>query len=204
MTVGISFPTKSFSTLAGRRRPHGRMVLSRLWIGTFSMPRVVTGVMEILNSLWMRTPHYRFQNFKYSSLVMAGKAIPTDPATYSRIKSQVKKQVERWPSAYASGMVVQKYKAAMAARGVRPYKSSSPPKKKTDLKRWFDEKWVDVKTGKPCGSVRTKSYYPTCRPKKRITSETPRTAKELTEKQKKKMIALKQKAKKRTASYKKV
>lgn len=117
---------------------------------------------------------------------MAEKAIPTDPKTYARVKAQVKAQVERWPSAYASGMVVQKYKAAMAARGVRPYKSSSPPKKKTDLKRWYDEKWVDIKTGKPCGSVRTKSYYPTCRPKKRITSETPRSLGELSEKQKKK------------------
>ncbi|AGE59833.1 hypothetical protein ATCVTN60342_630R [Acanthocystis turfacea Chlorella virus TN603.4.2] len=135
---------------------------------------------------------------------MAEKAIPTDPKTYARVKAQVKAQVERWPSAYASGMVVQKYKAAMAARGVRPYKSSSPPKKKTDLKRWYDEKWVDIKTGKPCGSVRTKSYYPTCRPKKRITSETPRSLGELSEKQKKKMIAIKQKAKKHTASYKKV
>jgi len=135
---------------------------------------------------------------------MAGKAIPTDKTAYDRIKRQVKAQVERWPSAYASGMVVQKYKAAMAKKGKKPYKSSSPPKKKTALARWYDEKWVDIKTGKPCGSVRTKSYYPTCRPKKRITSETPRTAKELTEKQKKKIIAIKQKAKKRTASYKNV
>ncbi|AGE49236.1 hypothetical protein ATCVBr0604L_636R [Acanthocystis turfacea Chlorella virus Br0604L] len=135
---------------------------------------------------------------------MAEKAIPTDPKTYARVKAQVKKQVERWPGAYASGMVVQKYKAAMAARGVRPYKSSSPPKKKTALARWYAEDWINVKSGKKCGEVRTKSYYPTCRPRKRITSETPRTAKELSEKQKKKMILIKQKAKKRTASYKKV
>jgi hypothetical protein len=135
---------------------------------------------------------------------MAGKAIPTDKTTYDRVKRQVKAQVERWPSAYASGMVVQKYKAAMAKKGKKPYKSSSPPKKKTALARWYKEDWIDVKTGKKCGEVRTKSYYPTCRPRKRITSETPRTAKELTEKQKKKMIQLKQKAKKRTASYDKV
>ncbi|AGE57040.1 hypothetical protein ATCVNEJV3_651R [Acanthocystis turfacea Chlorella virus NE-JV-3] len=136
---------------------------------------------------------------------MAEKAVPTDQATYDRIKRKVKADAKsRWPSAYLSGLVVQKYKAAMAKKGKKPYKSSSPPKKKTDLKRWFDEKWVDVKTGKPCGSVRTKSYYPTCRPLKRISEETPRTSKELTKEQKKKMVAIKQKAKKRTASYKKV
>ncbi|AGE55726.1 hypothetical protein ATCVMN08101_692R [Acanthocystis turfacea Chlorella virus MN0810.1] len=135
---------------------------------------------------------------------MAGKAIPTDKTTYDRIKRQVKSQVERWPSAYASGLVVQKYKTAMAKKGKKPYKSSSPPKKKTALARWYAEDWINVKTGKKCGEVRTKTYYPTCRPRKRITSETPRTAKELTKKQKEKMIAIKQRSKERTASYKKV
>ena len=30
------------------------------------------------------------------------------------------------------------------------------------LKRWFDEKWVDVKTGKPCGRKdrRVKTWLP--------------------------------------------
>ncbi|AGE60165.1 hypothetical protein ATCVWI0606_653R [Acanthocystis turfacea Chlorella virus WI0606] len=135
---------------------------------------------------------------------MAEKAIPTDKATYDRIKRQVKAQVERWPSAYASGMVVQKYKAAMAARGVKPYKSSSPPKKKTALARWYAEDWINVKSGKKCGEVRTKTYYPTCRPRKRISEETPRTSKELTKEQKKKMVAIKQRSKERTASYDKV
>jgi hypothetical protein len=54
------------------------------------------------------------------------------------------------------------------------------------------------------GEVRTKTYYPTCRPRKRITSETPRTAKELTKKQKEKMIKLKQKAKKKIVRYDKL
>jgi hypothetical protein len=49
---------------------------------------------------------------------MAEKAIPTDQATYDRIKRKVKSEAKsRWPSAYLSGLVVQKYKAAMAAKG---------------------------------------------------------------------------------------
>ncbi|ABT16681.1 hypothetical protein ATCV1_Z547R [Acanthocystis turfacea chlorella virus 1] len=135
---------------------------------------------------------------------MAEKATPTDQAAYDRIKRQVKAQVERWPSAYASGMVVQKYKAAMAKKGKKPYKSSSPPKKKTALKRWFDEKWVDVTTGKKCGSVHTSKYYPVCRPQKRVSEDTPRTVKELSKKQREKMIKLKQKAKKRIVRYDKL
>ena len=50
--------------------------------------------------------------------------------------------------------------------------------KKGGLGKWFDEKWVDVKTGKPCGrsgAEKGKRAYPACRPKaaasKMTTSE---------------------------------
>ena len=38
---------------------------------------------------------------------------------------------------------------------------------KQGLGKWFGEKWVDVKTGKPCGrsgSEKDKRGYPACRP----------------------------------------
>ena len=48
------------------------------------------------------------------------------------------------------------------------------------LTRWFKEKWVDVKTVKPCGrSKGEKRGYPACRPSKRISSKTPKTASEM-------------------------
>ena len=132
---------------------------------------------------------------------MVEKAIPTDPVTYSRIKSQVKREAKsRWPSAYLSGLVVQKYKAAMKKKGIAPYKASSP-RKSTPLKRWYAEKWIDIKTGKPCGSAKSKTYYPTCRPSVRKAGS-PVTVKELTAEQKKRMIRQKQKAKKKTVHYK--
>jgi hypothetical protein len=130
------------------------------------------------------------------------KPVPTDQKLYDQIKSRVKSSAtSRWPSAYLSGQVVQKYKAAMEKRGKKAYKSGSPSKKSSPLKRWFSEEWVDVKTGKKCGDVKTKTYYPTCRPKKKITEDTPRTARSLTVEQKKKMIKLKQKAKGKTVHY---
>lgn len=130
------------------------------------------------------------------------KPVPADPELYARIKAKIKREsVSRWPSAYLSGKLVQEYKTEMKKRGKTPYKSSSPSKKKSPLKRWFSEEWVDVKTGKPCGSVKTKDYYPTCRPKKKITEDTPRTARTLSAEQKKRMIKLKQKAKKKTVHY---
>ena len=48
------------------------------------------------------------------------------------------------------------------------------------LTRWFKEKWVDVKTGKPCGRSKGESRaYPACRPKKRVSSKTPKTVGEM-------------------------
>ena len=52
---------------------------------------------------------------------------------------------------------------------------------KGGLDRWFKEKWVDVKTGKPCGRQKGENRgYPACRPSKRVSSKTPKTTKEMT------------------------
>lgn len=68
--------------------------------------------------------------------------------------------------------------------------------RKTDkglaLKRWFKEEWVDVRTGKPCGRKKgEKRGTPYCRPKKRVSSKTPKTAGELSSSEKKSRIAQK-------------
>ena len=60
-----------------------------------------------------------------------------------------------------------------------------PKPRKTEkgasLRRWFKEDWVDVKTGKPCGRKKgEKRGTPYCRPKKRVSSKTPKTVKEMT------------------------
>ena len=49
------------------------------------------------------------------------------------------------------------------------------------LRRWFQEKWVDVRTGKPCGRQKgEKRGTPYCRPSKRVSSKTPKTKGEMT------------------------
>tara|TARA_R100000426_G_scaffold20959_1_gene18037 strand:- start:973 stop:1230 length:258 start_codon:yes stop_codon:yes gene_type:complete len=59
-------------------------------------------------------------------------------------------------------------------------------KKRGGLGRWFAEKWVDVKTGKPCGRSKgeKRKGYPACRPSKRISSKTPKTIGEMSKKEK--------------------
>ena len=65
------------------------------------------------------------------------------------------------------------------------------------LKRWFDEKWVDVKTGKPCGRQKGESRaYPACRPSKRVSSKTPKTTGEMSKEEKSRLKAAKTSSKK--------
>jgi len=60
------------------------------------------------------------------------------------------------------------------------------------LDRWFAEKWVDVKTGKPCGRQEGENRaYPACRPSKRVSSKTPKTSSELSSKEKARFKATK-------------
>ena len=62
-------------------------------------------------------------------------------------------------------------------------------KEGAQLKRWFKEKWVDVRTGKPCGRRKgEKRGTPYCRPSKRISSKTPKTSSEMSSAEKRKKI----------------
>jgi len=69
---------------------------------------------------------------------------------------------------------------------------------KGGLTDWFKEEWVDVKTGKPCGrkSGEKRPGYPACRPKKRVSSKTPKTVSELTPAEKRKFTKAKTRKKK--------
>ena len=67
-------------------------------------------------------------------------------------------------------------------------------KKGAALRRWFKEKWVDVRTGKPCGRRKgEKRGTPYCRPSNRVSSKTPVTKGEMTASQKRSRIAQKKK-----------
>ena len=58
-----------------------------------------------------------------------------------------------------------------------------------NLKRWFKEKWVDVRKGKPCGRTKgEKRGTPYCRPSKRVSSKTVKTASEMSSSEKAKKI----------------
>lgn len=76
---------------------------------------------------------------------------------------QVKSRVNVFPSARASQMIA---KCRKKHHQVRKTKEGAA------LKRWTKEKWVNTKTGKPCGAGKNDSRA-YCRPSKHISKQTP-------------------------------
>lgn len=58
------------------------------------------------------------------------------------------------------------------------------------LRRWFKEDWKDVRTGKACGRQEGEDRgTPYCRPTKRVSQKTPKTASEMTPSEKRVKVA---------------
>ena len=106
---------------------------------------------------------------------------PLDKKLYNSVREEAKERFDVWPSAYASGWVVQEYKR----RGGKYHRAVSSHK--SALRRWFKEKWVDACRWPeeiPCG--RTQSVdrkYPYCRPSVRVSPKTPQTVREISRKE---------------------
>lgn len=126
-----------------------------------------------------------------------------------------KKKFKVYPSAYANIYAARicnktatttKKKKVVKKIGVKRKTITKTNYKTSKLKRWIDEKWVDVCspiskrktmqkiTYKPCGRGKgDQRKYPYCRPSERITKDTPVTAYELSSKKIKSMCAKKRK-----------
>ena len=105
---------------------------------------------------------------------------------------KIKRTYKVFPSARASQAI------AKCRKGKGKVRKSS---KGTSLKRWEKEKWIDTRTGKPCGAKTNKKQY--CRPSKKVSKKTPRTAGSLSAAQKKKQQARKSAGKRATTIRKK-
>lgn len=80
---------------------------------------------------------------------------------------KVKASYDVFPSARASQAIAKCRKASGSVRKTE---------KGTSLKRWQAERWVDTRTGKPCGAGGKNEY---CRPTKRVSAKTPKTKSEI-------------------------
>lgn len=77
---------------------------------------------------------------------------------------EAKRKFAVFPSARASQYIAKCRKASGNVRKGEAGKS---------LRRWGREKWVNTKTGRPCGNKKDKNEY--CRPTKKVSKQTPKT-----------------------------
>jgi hypothetical protein len=91
--------------------------------------------------------------------------VPLDAELYAKIKRSVYQEIPTH-SAYRSGIVVQRYKAAGG--------KYSGSREKGALRRWFKEDWRNQRGG--TGYGRKGDVY---RPTRRVSGKTPRTFMEL-------------------------
>ena len=95
----------------------------------------------------------------------------TDEALHSRAVSAAKAKFKVWPSAYASGYVVQQYKQMYKKKHGSlsgAFKSDEGELHADDLDQWFKEKWVRIGANGeilgPCGAREEKEGKPKCLP----------------------------------------
>jgi hypothetical protein len=105
--------------------------------------------------------------------------VPLDPDLYADVVEEAKHRFAVWPSAYASGWVVQQY---LARGGEYAGEARS---RDTGLTKWFDEEWVDLSRPiydedgdvvgyEPCGREESSQRaYPKCRPIREALRMTP-------------------------------
>ena len=100
---------------------------------------------------------------------------PTDDKLYEKIKNELFKKYK--PSAYRSGLLVQKYKEEFVKKhnNNNYYRGN---KTNSNLKRWFNEKWTNQR-----GEIGYKNKSDVYRPTIRINDKTPTTFNELTKNQ---------------------
>lgn len=95
----------------------------------------------------------------------------TDKELHSRAVSAAKAKFKVWPSAYASGYVVQQYKQMYKKKYGSlsgAFKSDEQEIHADDLDQWFKEKWVRIGANGeilgPCGAREEKEGKPKCLP----------------------------------------
>jgi len=118
---------------------------------------------------------------------------PKDKTLYESVKRRVYKKIPKH-SAYRSGILVKEYKEAYKKKHNSSSAYVGKKQEKKGLSRWFKEDWKNQRGEK--GYKKKGDVY---RPTKRITKETPKTFKQLSNKK----IKSAQREKQRTGRVKK-
>lgn len=108
-----------------------------------------------------------------------GRAVPLDADLYQKVKDVVRKRFKRWPSAYGSAALAKEY----VRRGGRYAGAPTRQKVQTGVSRWMREEWIQVEPYLRDGVIvscgASDRDVKACRPRFRISHQTPLTIDEL-------------------------
>ena len=92
--------------------------------------------------------------------------VPVNKALYSRVKQRLNVNLLFiLPLTLTHGLYEYKKRG-----GTYPQELRNVARSSSGLTRWFKEKWVDVKTGKPCGRQKAKKRLSSLPTHKRVSS----------------------------------
>jgi hypothetical protein len=117
--------------------------------------------------------------------------IPTDQTLYEEAKDFIYSKYKK-NSAFRSGAVVKEYKQQFEekyGKETKPYRDDNQPKR---LKRWFEEKWVDIN---PLLGFKHADAYPLFRPTNYVNKNTPTLYQDIPKSRLKELYKEKQKIK---------
>lgn len=117
--------------------------------------------------------------------------LPTDESLYEQAKDFIYSKYKK-NSAFRSGALVKHYKQQFAKKygeDATPYSDDKKPK---NLKRWFQEEWVDIN---PLLGFKDADAYPVFRPTKYVNADTPTMYQEIPKDRLKDLYKIKQKIK---------
>lgn len=124
-------------------------------------------------------------------------ATPKNKKLYKKVLKEASKKFKSPSGVYRSAWIVREYLKRGGtysdATDKRKVSKRKPSSRSPGLRRWFREDWVDITTGKSCGSRERRELYPVCRPRKRISKSTPKTISEISKRSLRKAIKEKQK-----------
>lgn len=106
---------------------------------------------------------------------------PTNPELYESVKKKMKKKYNSKRSPFLSGAIVNEYKKQGGT-----YENDGKEQK---LKRWFDEKWVNIN---PLVGVKNEQAYGFFRPTVKISNKTPTLAQDISRKELRNLVIDKQ------------
>lgn len=122
-----------------------------------------------------------------------GDVVFSDKDLHSRAVSAAKAKFKVWPSAYASGYVVQQYKQMYKKKHGSlsgAFKGDGGEIHADDLDKWFKEKWVRIGANGeilgPCGAREEKEGKPKCLPQAKAEAMTKENRKTIVARKRKK------------------